>query len=119
MLPDGTIVTKSKGLPSGSMYTQLVGSLINLLVIRTLFKIMNIPIKWLRVLGDDSHTIVNKHMYEKYFSMEKVIEFSKLYFNLTINEEKVIVCKSTKELTFLGYKSNGYRYVLDKTKLFS
>lgn len=41
MLPDGTVLRKDQGVPSGSYFTQIVGSLANLILIRTLFKFCN------------------------------------------------------------------------------
>ena len=35
IMPDGTIKQKCKGIPSGSYFTQIVGSLVNMLMIRT------------------------------------------------------------------------------------
>lgn len=34
-MPDGTIKQKAKGIPSGSYFTQIVGSLVNMVVVRT------------------------------------------------------------------------------------
>lgn len=54
MLPDGRMVRKTHGIPSGSYFTSLVGSLANAVICEFLMNIMNIRIDDSRFLGDDS-----------------------------------------------------------------
>lgn len=55
VMPDGHIYAgKRSGIPSGSYFTSLIGSLVNLLVIEWMSEESGVPIAKVAVLGDDS-----------------------------------------------------------------
>nr|UMQ74218.1 RNA-dependent RNA polymerase [Helianthus annuus leaf-associated partitivirus 3] len=54
LMPDGRMFRKFKGVPSGSWWTQMVDSVVNHIVVDYLAICQDVPIRGLRVLGDDS-----------------------------------------------------------------
>lgn len=54
MLPNGELYQLDGCIPSGSYFTQLIGSMINLVVTMTLYRLQGIEAQRIRVLGDDS-----------------------------------------------------------------
>lgn len=56
MLGDGTVFLKNHGIPSGSAFTQLIGSIVNILSTRTLLRLQQISAMKDRYLGDDSYS---------------------------------------------------------------
>jgi len=60
MFPNGEVRKKSHGIPSGSNFTSLIGSVVNYLAIQTLFELMDIPVVKLNVLGDDGLVFILK-----------------------------------------------------------
>lgn len=73
MLPNGKVYRLNGGIPSGSYLTQLVGSIVNLLVTRTLYAYNGASLKSLRVLGDDSFAVLDDDQFEK-VSLGKVCD---------------------------------------------
>jgi len=89
MLPDATLLRKNHGLPSGSLFTSIVGSLINRLVNEVLFRSMGIPIQKSAYLGDDSLIFVRRHHIRSKFDLSTFIKRAKDWFNLTLHPEKL------------------------------
>lgn len=54
LMPDGRMFRKSRGVPSGTWYTQLIDSVVNYIVVEYLTKCQAVVAKNLKVLGDDS-----------------------------------------------------------------
>lgn len=54
MLPDGRMVRKQSGIPSGSYFTSLVGSIANAIAQNYMMSVMNMTIQEEHYLGDDS-----------------------------------------------------------------
>lgn len=88
MLPDGTVYQKEHGIPSGSQFTSLIGSIVNALVVNTLFRYYRINLDLMKFLGDDSH-VRFKRTQEFKFDLDLLIKDSLKYFNLTLNKDKV------------------------------
>jgi len=111
MLPNGKVVQKLHGIPSGSFFTQAVGSIVNYIMVQTLVHHNKWVIADLKVLGDDSCFkvvsplgTINKH---------KLAEQAKECFGAILHPEKVKIARKQMDRTFLGYKMHGYRYVRD------
>lgn len=66
MLPNGLMVRKKSGIPSGSYFTSLVGSLANAIMCRYIFKIMGIHIMKDHYLGDDSLFFIDNEDMKKF-----------------------------------------------------
>lgn len=117
MLPDGTCVLKDHGIPSGSMFTQLIGSFVNMIANQFIFNLLDIKVLQSRFLGDDSLIIIPKESASR-FNVKKVVWIAKTYLNLTINQKKIRVQRTTGEIKFLGYNMKGYRLFRDELEYF-
>jgi len=111
MLPDGSVYTKSHGIPSGSFFTQAIGTIVNFLCVRTLDFFFQWGGKRFKFLGDDSSFLVpfGKPKVQPF----KIAEVAKEAFGLTLKPEKLRVAARQHERKFLGYQMQGYRYVRD------
>jgi hypothetical protein len=54
LMPDGRMFRKSRGVPSGTWFTQMIDSVVNYIVIQYLANCQQSEIRNLKVLGDDS-----------------------------------------------------------------
>lgn len=124
LLQDGTLLRKSHGIPSGSWFTQLVGSIVNWILIRFLIRCalykdhdleldlgLGIDIK---VLGDDSFFALPRTISHK-IDLHQFAALAKSCFGMTLNPDK---CSrgSTKDIKFLGFQYIGsyiYRPAVD------
>lgn len=68
MLPNSWVFKLDGCIPSGKYSTQLVGSIINMIAIRTLLYMQECRIEEMHVLGDDSLTFVPTGDMERFFS---------------------------------------------------
>jgi hypothetical protein len=101
VMPDGKLFIVRAGLPSGSYFTQILGSICNLLLIRT-FQITHFgrPLPT-RVLGDDSIFTAPVEM-----SIEDVASFFEP-FGLKLNKEKTLITSEFQKVHFLGHNFYG------------
>jgi hypothetical protein len=111
-LPDGQCIQKEHGIPSGSFFTQAVGSIINYLVINFLNEVYGWNAKRIKVLGDDSSFLVPIY-YPGKVSGEKIRALGKQCFGLILKEEKLRIATKQSDRKFLGYSVSGNRYVRD------
>jgi len=113
---DGTMYRKNHGIPSGSFFTQLVGSMVNMLSCHFLMSLHDMKITEERYLGDDSliYSSVNS------FSPSVLESFSNcalVFFHFKLNPKKVKCTKENGTIKFLGYKTNGDRFIKDGIEL--
>lgn len=96
VMPDGNLYTgKRHGVPSGSYFTQMIDSIVNVIILGAISSRFNLHLSWrdIFVLGDDSifGSSVN-------ISLDQVASYVKNNFGVTIN-----VLKSSKDkMEFLG-----------------
>jgi len=112
MLPNGVTFEKNFGIPSGSAFTQIVGSICNYIAINTLFKLQKINIESIKVLGDDSNIRILRSDYPKLCL--KTLSFdAKKYFGMELNPDKVNIILSKNDLKrkFLGYQVQGFKFI--------
>lgn len=119
MLPNGKVVRKSHGVPSGTMFTQAVDTLINAIVIRALFYYREIPFHSDKYLGDDSKLRVPWHYYMKHgFQVDQFAQDAKYFFGFELKIEKLRVSKSQEDRKFLGYSIHSGRYIRSSKEWF-
>lgn len=109
MFPDGSVRKKDHGIPSGSAFTSLIGSVVNYLVTTVLMKLLGLSIDRLHVLGDDGLLFVNEQSFEKNWNQDSYIRMAKVYFNMILHPDKIRIARSGGTCEFLGYKYNGSR----------
>jgi hypothetical protein len=105
LLPSGQLVRKSGGVPSGSGFTQIVDTLVTLLISTYAMLQMGYQedqiLGKMFVVGDDMATSVNADFSVEEFSMW----LSRLGY--TVNVDKVMFSNKGMELKFLGYAKYG------------
>jgi len=110
MLPDGSIIMKEHGIPSGSFFTQAVGSIVNCIAIQFL----NLHFQWnmrrLKILGDDSSFIVPCYT-PRSVVPDKVADLANLMFGLVLKMEKLRIATNQSQRKFLGYSAQGGIFV--------
>jgi len=94
--PDGTIYLRTGGIPSGSYFTHLVGSIINHNRIQYLFKRIGVPISSIRTHGDDS-LVIPERTIEDLIGI--ILEAEQLGWFIS---DKSIVTIYKHEVEFLG-----------------
>jgi len=112
VFPDGTRYVKSSGIPSGSYFTQLIGSIINYLVITyCLLRLSEISPKiW--VLGDDSAFGL-----DEYLDPSQIAAIADREFGLKLNLSKSVVSDDPSSFEFLGHRSYGGQVYRPERKL--
>jgi len=109
MLPSGSLIAKRHGIPSGSFFTQSIGSIINYLVNTTVSEYFDLLARRLVVLGDDSSFLVPGFA-TKNLNVDKISNFSYRYFGLTLKRDKFRCTTKQSERKFIGYQCQGYRF---------
>lgn len=105
------VVTTLRGVPSGSLLTSIVGSVVNYTLIQSVldkvkFNITNIAI---RVYGDDSVVCFNTSQREPLIYndlIRDIAENAKKKFGMKINEKKTRICMGKR--TRVGYRQPVY-----------
>jgi len=102
VMPDGRLYLVQCGVPSGSFFTQLIDSIVNLIVMYS-FQISKLGhILDTNVMGDDS---IFAH-FEKFFTLEEAATYF-LRFRLKLNLEKSVITQKWYEIVFLGHNLYG------------
>lgn len=111
------IVTVLRGVPSGSLLTSIVGSIVNYVIIRCVIDLQkyNITDVSIRVYGDDSLVCFNTlHdtplVYSEFISDISRVALEK--FGMKINERKTRICKG--RYTRVGYRQPIYSEPADR-----
>jgi len=112
VMPDGKLYVVTAGLPSGSYFTQIIGSISNLLLIRLQQSHFLGFFPRTFVLGDDSIYAVPS----AYASINDLANFYKAY-GLNLNMEKTIITNVYPSVHFLGHNFYGARVSRDDFNL--
>lgn len=99
-LPNGERYRKRAGIASGSYFTQLVGSIINYILIKYICLSAGVTPIGLTVFGDDS--ICGLDSYLSIHKISAIVE----PLGFTVNIAKSMISSSIDELSFLGYQIN-------------
>lgn len=100
ILPNGRIVRKQIGVPSGSHFTNLIDSLVNWLMHKTFSLYHRIKVEHLKVNGDDSAFICGAE--HKKYILESMRTFFLDAFGLTLNKSKSIIAERPSEMHMSG-----------------
>jgi hypothetical protein len=104
-LPDGTIVKKLGGVPSGSFLTLLINSLGVWLVMTTSLKYNSQDHQNPRVLGDD-FCFLSRHMDDDQFdSFVSLLSHTvHSFYGLVVSPTKVVITNNREDRKFIGYQ---------------
>jgi hypothetical protein len=103
-LPNGERYKKTSGVPSGSMFTNVVDTICNAIITRycTFHTTQYLP-KGDVYYGDDTYAIIKKP-----FDVESFARIATESFGMQLNLSKSVVTYDASEVTFLGfYNING------------
>ena len=81
--PDDELIESHHGIPSGSMFTQIIGSIINRLMISTYLNAKGFENYKMIIMGDDNFIITQRRIDKKNLS-----EYLKHNFNITMHADK-------------------------------
>lgn len=101
LMPDGVLYECTTGVPSGSYFTQMLDSYVNLTLMFYVQLCLFGSTQPTKVLGDDS-IFTAPHRFEVSLISDLLSPF-----NMTINEDKSIITSSIGDVLFLGHNFYG------------
>lgn len=116
VLPNGKVFQKHHGIPSGSAGTQLIGTLVNMIVIQWLLEGEKMPNGRLCCLGDDSRFETEWPVDQVKLSLEAMKERAKKKLGMELHPEKCEVNPAGERNAFLGFAGVGGAEVVDEAK---
>lgn len=115
VMPDGHVYYKHQGVPSGSPFTQLVDTVVNMTMVRFALTKLHVSFRHDEYLGDDATFVVDCDFTSFLGSFAAI---SKSYFGSILSTKKTVVARNGYDVTeFLGYKISMGGIVYDRHKL--
>lgn len=118
-LPDGTILQKTSGVPSGSFLTLIMNSLCNFLIQTSCFRYLGVSYSEPKVLGDDFASYLAKMSdpaMEKFKTEMANCVFR--FFHIVMSPEKQVLTNLKSERKFIGYQLKQGRLYRDSSEWF-
>jgi len=99
LMPDGFVYKRRrKGIPSGSFFTSIIGSICNMLAIHFLAYTQELDVVGIHVLGDDS--LVG---FSGKIDVGRIVSDAKRYFGMKLNLDKLAYGGPTTNPRYLGH----------------
>jgi hypothetical protein len=112
-LPNGERFRKSAGIPSGSMFTNLIDTIVNAIILRySVYQSTGkLPLADI-YMGDDSYIGCSGTI-----NLDDISKIALSKFNVTISPEKSYVTERISNIEFLGYQNYNGKPMRDSTFL--
>lgn len=107
LLPNGRVLKKHHGVPSGSHFTNLIDSIANRILIKTFAKYSDRRISRLMTNGDDSVFTVSRPYHDRI--IEDAAVFFDNFFGMTVKIEKSSLATRPSEMHVSGTRWNNLR----------
>jgi hypothetical protein len=102
LLPNGRVVTKHVGVPSGSHFTNLIDSIVNRILMLTFSNYIGLKMRDLKTNGDDSASLIPEE--QSTSILEKAASFFKHFFAMTVSVDKSVVALAPSDMHVSGTK---------------
>lgn len=111
--PDGVLWMREGGIPSGSYFTNMIGSIINYTRVKYACLRMEYPILSCRIQGDDSVICIASHEKPEVHALACIVA----EHGWVLNPTKCMVSRNSEEITFLGRSQRQLFNIRERLKV--